>query len=92
VTPPAVEVRQEKQEIEQRVALPPGVHPTQREIEGVSEEICKAFDQGYTYAQIVSGLKKAGSQYAVDVSDGDAAYAIRTAVQTRCPAHQDKLP
>jgi hypothetical protein len=85
-------VREVKREIAERVALPPGVHPTERQVEGVSEEICKAFDQGYSYAQVVEGLKKAGSKYAVSVSGGDASYAIRAAVETRCPAHSDKLP
>jgi len=67
------------------------VKPTRRQVEGVSEEICKAFDQGYTYAQVVEGLRKAGSRYAVRVSDDDADYAIRAAVETRCPAHQGAL-
>ncbi len=91
VDPAPAQVREMKREISERVDLPPGVRPTQRQVEGVSEEICKAFDQGYSYGQVVEGLKKAGSRYAVSVSASDAQYAIEAATGTRCPAHSMKL-
>ena len=92
VKPPPVQVREFKREIKRRVSLPPGVRPTQRQVEGVSEEICKAFDRGYRYAQVVDGLKKAGSRYGLGVSAEDARYAIEAAVNSRCPAHDVRLP
>jgi hypothetical protein len=58
----------------------------------VSEEVCKAFDQGYSYSQVVEGLTRAGSRYAVRVSADDADYAVRAGIAARCPAHVVRIP
>ena len=39
VKPAPAQVRELREEIKERVALPPGVEPTRRQVEGVSEEI-----------------------------------------------------
>jgi len=42
----------------------------------VSEAICDGFDQGYSYEQVVDGVKQAGRRYGVSMSDEDARWTI----------------
>ncbi len=92
VKAPPSAIRQYATKVSDRLNLPPGVRVTQNQVIGVAEAICDGFDKGYSYAQVHEGLKSAGSKYSLGVSDDDAAYAIREAVNIRCPAHVGVLP
>ncbi len=87
----AVQKRAYAAEVGKRVSLPPGVRVTTRQVEGVSQAICQGFDEGYSVAQVRTGLQAAGSRYELNVSDQDASFAISGAVSGSCPTYVDLL-
>lgn len=93
VRPPSTsEIEQVKREVAQRVSAP-GFSPTQNQIQEFSRQVCGAFDEGYSYAQVKSAVLAMAARYPnLGVGAPDADYAIRTAVEMYCPAHKSRLP
>ena len=67
--------------------------PTEKQIREFSGEVCTAFDQGYSYAEVKAGvLDSAKRAPYLGVSSADADYSVRSAVQLFCPGYAPLLP
>ena len=67
------------------------ISPTPAQVDQVGNEVCTAFDQGQTFAQVKeTGLRMVPSY--ITVSPAAADYVVRKAVELYCPAHSPKLP
>ena len=88
--PSAAQVQQVIAGITSLVRLPLFVQITPAHVADIGNQICTAFDQGQTFAQVkATGLAKV-SQY-VQVSPAAADYAVRQGVALYCPAYASKL-
>ena len=87
--PTSFEIFQALQQIQARV---PMFQLTEAQARQFGDQVCTAFDQGASFAQVKAGVKAAVSQVPlVSVSDADVDYAVRTAVKLFCPGHESKL-
>lgn len=67
--------------------------PTEKQIREFSGEVCTAFDQGYSYAEVKSGVLDSATRTPyLGVSSADADYSLRSAVQLFCPGYAPLLP
>lgn len=72
------------------VQLPFFFQVTPAHVAQVGDQVCTAFDQGQTFAQVKATGLSMVSAY-VTVSPAAADYAVRTAVALYCPAYASKL-
>jgi hypothetical protein len=72
------------------VQLPLFFQITPANVAQVGNQVCTAFDQGQTFAQVKATGLSMVSAY-VPVSPAAADYAVRTAVNLYCPAYASKL-
>jgi len=64
--------------------------PTATQVAQVGDQVCTAFDQGQTFAQVkATALQKVAVFF--PVSQAAADYAVRTEVSLYCPANASKL-
>ena len=90
-TPTSAEVQAAIAELKQRVGgLLLLVSPTPAQIDQVGDQVCTAFDNGQTFAQVkATGLSMIPAS--VTVSPATADWAVRQAVTLYCPGHASKL-
>ena len=66
------------------------ITPTYAQVDQVGNDVCTAFDQGQSFAQVKeTGLRMVPSY--IEVSPAAADYVVRKAVELYCPAHAAKL-
>jgi hypothetical protein len=66
------------------------VTPTPAQVADAGDQICTAFDQGQTFAQVkATGLAMVPSY--IKVSPAAADYVVRKAVELYCPAYASRL-
>lgn len=88
--PTAAQVQQVIAGIRQRVQLPKFFQITPAHVADIGNQICTAFDQGQTFAQVKATGLATVSRY-VTVSAEAADYAVRQGVALYCPAYSSKL-
>lgn len=90
-TPSATEVQAAISGLVQRIGgLLRLVSPTAAQIDRAGDEVCTAFDNGQTFAQVkATGLSMVPSS--VTVTPATADWAVRTAVSMYCPDHSSNL-
>ncbi|MGH9071239.1 MAG: DUF732 domain-containing protein, partial [Acidimicrobiales bacterium] len=68
------------------------LHPTSSEVATLGNDVCTAFDQGSTDAQVQTALTAAlGKLPLTKVLPGAASYVVSSAVALYCPGYQSKL-
>jgi len=72
-------------------ALVPLFTPTPAQIAKVGDEVCTAFDQGKTVAQIKATAMQMAGAYAALIPGSVATSAVRTIVTLFCPGYTSKL-
>lgn len=88
--PTVAQVQQVIAGIRARVQLPPFFQVTPARVADIGNQICTAFDQGQTFAQVkATGLAMVSRYVPVSVEAAD--YAVRQAVALYCPAYAPKL-
>jgi hypothetical protein len=87
-TPSAAEVNQVIARVH---AMIPLFTPTQAQIVKVGDQVCTAFDQGKTVAQIKATAMQMAGAYAALIPAGVADSAVRTIVTLFCPGYSSKL-
>ncbi|MHB8466383.1 MAG: DUF732 domain-containing protein [Acidimicrobiales bacterium] len=67
--------------------------PSAAQVAQVGDQVCSAFDQGQSFAQVESTAETNISQipFVTDVT-GAATYAVRHGVALYCPGYASKLP
>lgn len=89
-TPSSAEVQQAISGITSMVSLPLFVQITPAYVADFGNQVCTAFDQGQSFAQVKStGLAQVAKFVVVSTAAAD--YAVRTAVAMYCPGHSSKL-
>lgn len=88
--PSAAQVQSAIAGISSMVQLPFFFSITPANVAQVGDQVCTAFDQGQSFAQVKSTGLSMVSAY-VTVSPAAADYAVRTAVSMYCPAYASKL-
>ncbi|HEX3623764.1 MAG TPA: hypothetical protein VHT97_15725 [Acidimicrobiales bacterium] len=84
-------------EVQQAIAaLPQYVHsiitPTPSEVAQLGNQVCSAFDQGQTFAQVkATGLSMVTQVPRTTVMPGGADWVVRTIVGLYCPGYASKL-
>jgi hypothetical protein len=90
VNPSSAQVQAAIAQLRQRILL---FSPTEAQARQFGDQVCTAFDQGQTYAQVkATGMQMVSQVPLITVSSADADFAIRTAVQLFCPGYQSRLP
>jgi len=75
-------------QIHQRIPL---YSPTEAQARQFGDQVCSAFDQGQSSAQVQATALQAASKVPfVTVSAGDVAFAVHTAVGLFCPGYASK--
>jgi hypothetical protein len=72
-------------------ALVPLFTPTKAQIATVGNQVCTAFDQGKTLAQVKSTAMQMAGVYAALLSPATVNTAVRTIVTLYCPGYLSKL-
>ena len=78
----------------QQLSPSPALTPTEAQAREFGNQVCTAFDQGQTFAQVQQGVLSALSQVpllGLSVTPAKVNDAIRGAVQLFCPGHAGKL-
>ena len=88
--PSAAQVQSAIAGISSMVQLPFFITISPANVAQVGDQVCTAFDQGQSFAQVKSTGLSMVSAY-VTVSPAAADYAVRTAVSMYCPAYASKL-
>jgi len=89
VTPSSAQVQAAIAQIHQRIPL---YSPTEAQARQFGDQVCSAFDQGQSSAQVQATAQQMASQVPfVTVSSSDIAFAVRTAVQLFCPGYSSKV-
>jgi hypothetical protein len=90
-TPSAAEVQSVITQLKQRVGgLLLLVSPTPAQIDQAGDQVCTAFDNGQSFAQVkATGLSMIPASVTVSADTVD--WAVRTAVALYCPGHANKL-
>ncbi|MGI9080516.1 MAG: DUF732 domain-containing protein [Acidimicrobiales bacterium] len=89
VNPSSAQVQAAIAQIHQRIPL---YSPTEAQARQFGDQVCSAFDQGQSSAQVQATAQQMASQIPfVTVSSGDIAFAVRTAVQLFCPGYSSKV-
>lgn len=71
--------------LHQRIPL---FSPSDPQLRTFADAVCTSFDQGQTVAQIQATVRQAVSHIqGASLSEADAAFAVRTVVQLRCPGY-----
>jgi hypothetical protein len=84
-------------EVSQAIAtLPQYVHsiisPTPAQVAQLGDQVCTAFDQGQTFAQVkATGLSMVTKVPLTTVLPGGADWVVRTTVALYCPGYTSKL-
>jgi hypothetical protein len=66
--------------------------PTEAQGRQFGDQVCTAFDQGQSFAQIKASALQAASRIPlVSISAADIDRAVRTAVNLFCPGYQSRL-
>ena len=84
-------------EVQQAIAtLPQYVHsiltPSPAQVAQLGDQVCTAFDQGQTFAQVkATGLQMVTQVPLTTVLPGGADWVVRTVVSLYCPGHASKL-
>lgn len=86
--PDRAQLNEVKREIDDRTR---GFTPTDHQVSEFGLQVCDAFGEGYSYAEIKAGVLKAAQRAPIGVSEGDAAYAVQSAVHLYCPAYNASL-
>ena len=89
-TPSAAEVQAAIKALPQyiRTMIP----PTPALVAEIGDQVCTAFDQGHTYAEVkTTGLQMLTQLPRTTVLPGGADWAVRTVVSMYCPGHASKL-
>ncbi len=90
INPSSAQVQAAIAQLRQRIPL---FSPTEAQARQFGDQVCTAFDQGQTYAQVkATGMQMVSQVPFITVSSADADFAIRTAVQLFCPGYQSRLP
>jgi len=89
--PTAAQVQQVINDISQMVQLPLLVRITPAHVAQIGDQICTAFDQGQTFAQVKATGLSMVTKYGVAVSPAAADYAVRQGVALYCPAYASRL-
>jgi hypothetical protein len=90
LSPSSAEVQAAIAQLHQRI---PYFTPTEAQARQFADQVCTSFDQGQGYAQVKATAMQAVTKVPfVKVSDADADFAIRTAVQLVCPGYLSRLP
>jgi hypothetical protein len=88
-TPNPIALLQVMQELDRRTNF---FTPTENQVNQFSTQVCDAFDQGYSFAQVKAGVLDTARQAPfLGIDGGDADWAIRQAVTLYCPGHAGKL-
>ncbi|MGI8776424.1 MAG: DUF732 domain-containing protein [Acidimicrobiales bacterium] len=89
VSPSSSQVQAAIAQIHQRIPL---YSPTEAQARQFGDQVCSAFDQGQSSAQVQATALQAASKVPfVTVSAGDVAFAVRTAVSLFCPGYSSKV-
>jgi hypothetical protein len=72
-------------------ALVPLFTPTSAQVATVGNQVCTAFDQGKTLAQVKATAMQMAGAYAALIPDSVATSAVRTVVTMFCPGYTSKL-
>lgn len=89
--PSPAQVQQVISGISSMVRLPLFARITPAHVADIGNQICTAFDQGQTFAQVKATGLAMVTRYGVTVSDAAADYAVRQGVALYCPAYASKL-
>ena len=88
--PSAAEVNQAIATMPQYVRSP--FTPTPAQVDQLGAQVCTAFDQGQTFAQVkATGLSMVTQVPLTTVLAGGADWVVKTAVALYCPGHASKL-
>ncbi|MDQ6928372.1 MAG: DUF732 domain-containing protein, partial [Actinomycetota bacterium] len=89
VTPSSAQVQAAIQGFHQRIPL---FSPTAAQVAQFGDQVCSAFDQGQSYAQVkATGLQMVTQYPFVKITSADADWMIHTAVSMYCPGYAGKL-
>jgi hypothetical protein len=62
--------------------------PTEAQLKTFADAVCTSFDQGQTVAQVQATIRDAVSRIqGASLTEADAAFAVRTVTQLRCPGY-----
>ena len=62
--------------------------PTESQLKTFADAVCTSFDQGQTVAQVQATIRDAVSRIqGASLTEADAAFAVRTVTQLRCPGY-----
>lgn len=71
--------------LQQRIPL---FSPSDPQLRTFADAVCTSFDQGQTLAQVQATVRQAVSYIqGASLAEADAAFAVRTVVQLRCPGY-----
>jgi hypothetical protein len=87
-TPTAAEVNEAIKAVHQLV---PFFTPTAAQVARVGNQVCTAFDQGMTFAQVKSKVSAVLGSLSWLVPPAIAAQGVRTTVSLYCPGYASKL-
>jgi len=89
LSPTSTQVQAAIAQIHQRIPL---YSPTEAQARQFGDQVCSAFDQGQSSAQVQATALQAASKVPfVTVSAGDVAFAVRSAVSLFCPGYSSKV-